>query len=318
MNKLIRRVGSKPLNALEIWDPSKEETLIHNIKIAEGDIPPDYPLKINWKVRFQKIATCCFILPKYRQLIYWITTNTLCTGKRIHQYSARGFCPFCSDGTVANWMHMFFECPTTVEVWKNINELGSVHWRDYTPLVPNEIPVLLNNYDPVNLLHLSTLWALWVQWCSYFHEEDFPYSDIGVWVAQIMTKARDEFRARLYESCSAIQWLHLVAERRSTPSDPDAPVRAKISEKEFLLVHSNTIITNSDHINLNGSSLSQEIIHWIGNGVLISMEGEAQRPKLKFNIYLWDIYTRPPDCRLPRDYQADDWVIRPRFCVGDF
>ena len=80
-----------------------------------------------------------------------------------------------------------------------------------------------------------------------------------------MTKVRDEFRARLYESCSAIQWLHLVADRRLASKVPDdeVSVEARVPEKEFLLIHSNAVITNCDHINLNGSSLSQEMIYWI-------------------------------------------------------
>ena len=320
MNKAFRRIGVRPLNALEIWFPSREETITHNNKIAEGDIPPTSVLKINWKLRFQKMTTCCFVLPKYRQLIYWITTNTLCTGKVLHHVSGKGFCPHCMGGTVAYWRHMFFDCPNSVRVWKCIDDLGKSHWSDYISLMPNEIPVLLNTYHPMTLLHLSTLWALWVQWCSYFHDNDFPHSDSEVWVAQIITKARDEFRARLHESCSVIQWLKLLADRKEIANDPDAGAFgiARISEKEFLLTHSNAVLTNCDHINLNGASLPQEMTQWIGKGTLISLEGDELRPKLIFNMNLWDIHTRPPDVCIPRDYQHDDWVIRPGFCVGDF
>jgi hypothetical protein len=221
---------------------------------------------------------------------------------------------------VATWRHIFFECPTTLDVWRHIDNLGSAHWGDYTPLDPNEIPVLLNKYHPMSLLHLSTLWALWTQWCSYFHEEHFPHSDSLEWVVQVITKARDEFRARLYESCSAIQWIQLVADRRlaSKNQDEEASGVPRVSEKEFLLIHSNTVLTNCDHIRLNGSSLSEEMFLWLGNKVLISLEGDEQRPKLKFNMYHWDAYTRPPDPGPPRDHHTDDWAIRPRFCVGDF
>ena len=92
MNKAVRRVGARPLSALEIWLPSREETTTHINKIARGDISPNSVLKINWKLRFQKMTSCCFVLPKYRQLIYWITTNTLFTGKILHHVSSKGFC----------------------------------------------------------------------------------------------------------------------------------------------------------------------------------------------------------------------------------
>ena len=318
MNKAVRRVGARPLSALEIWLPSREETTTHTNKIARGDISPNSVLKINWKLRFQKMTSCCFVLPKYRQLIYWITTNTLFTGKILHHVSSKGFCPHC--GAIAYWIHMFFECPNSDRVWKCIDDLGKSHWSDYVSLMPNEIPVLLNTYHPMTLLHLSTLWALWVQWCSYFHDTEFIYSNSENWIAQIITKVRDEFRARLHESCSVIQWLKLLADRKEISDDPDSGAfgKARISEKEFLLTHSNAVLTNCDHINLNGTSPPQGMIQWIGRGTLISLEGDELRPKLKFNMNLWDIHTRPPDVYIPRDYQPDDWVIRPRFCVGDF
>ena len=255
--------------------------------------------------------------PKYRQLIYWITTDTLCTGKQLVHYSPRGLCPHCQ--TTANWMHMFFTCSVSVQIWEIIDELGSLQWNDWRPLTPNEIPVLLNDYHPMNLLHLSTLWAMWAHWCRYFHDLE-PTSNPGDWFHTIITKAKDEFRLRLYESHSAIQWLHLIAERRIQAKDknPDAPPSATVPEKEFLLVFSHSIMTNPKGVSIEGV-IPREISQWIGNKHLILLDSrDSDHPKLKFNNYPWDAYTRPPDTDLPQDYAPDPWLLRPRFCSYDY
>ncbi len=317
LNKRLRNLNAKPLYALERWTPSIAEIDKHNIKINQGDLPPSAKCEINWRYRFQKIVNCPFVQPKYRQLIYWITTDTLCTGKQLVHYSPRGLCPHCQ--TTANWMHMFFTCSVSVQIWEIIDELGSLQWNDWRPLTPNEIPVLLNDYHPMNLLHLSTLWAMWAHWCRYFHDLE-PTSNPGDWFHTIITKAKDEFRLRLYESHSAIQWLHLIAERRIQAKDknPDAPPSATVPEKEFLLVFSHSIMTNPKGVSIEGV-IPREISQWIGNKHLILLDSrDSDHPKLKFNNYPWDAYTRPPDTDLPQDYAPDPWLLRPRFCSYDY
>ena len=112
LNKKVRYSQSKPLPALLHWKPSKGEQQAHKDKIEQKKIPPSTPLKINWQLRMQKIINCPFVKPKYRQLIYWITTGTLCTGKQLRHFSPRGMCPHCIDPpTTASWQHMFFDCP---------------------------------------------------------------------------------------------------------------------------------------------------------------------------------------------------------------
>ena len=319
LNRALRKVGLVPLPALLIWTPSRGEIQAHQAKLAKGMALPESNPKINWKLRFKKIANCAFVMPKYRQLIYWITTNTICSGKQLRHFSGRGFCPHCREvPVVANWRHMFFECPVSIEIWVIVNDLGSAHWDDYIPLDPNEIPVLLNEYHPMKLLQLSALWAFWTQWCFYFHDTEYSEADTLCWTENVIEKIKNEFKLRLYESHSAIQWMHIVADRRITSNGENSESGCpRVPEKEFLLIHSNSIRTNPENINI-GEHPPEEMLLWLGNQILISQEGDVEHPKLKFNLYYWDVYTRPPDHGYPSSYQPDDWVIRPRFCVGDF
>ena len=322
LNKKVRYSQSKPLPALLHWKPSKGEQQSHKDKIEQKKIPPSTPLKINWQLRMQKIINCPFVKPKYRQLIYWITTGTLCTGKQLRHFSPRGMCPHCIDPpTTASWQHMFFDCPQSQTIWEEINSLGSSHWGSYTPLEPNEVPVILSEYSPQRLLQLSTLWALWVHWCKYFHDpENFTYEDRWEWSNIILINSRDQFQMRLHEAHSAIQWLHIVSERRiqSKDKNPESPLSAKAPEKEFLLIHSQNINTNADNIKINEHT-PMEIMAWIGNQYLIKLDNrDNSNPRVKFNFHPWEAYTRPPDHVYPADYGAGEWVIQPRHCLNDY
>ena len=322
LNQKTRYADSKPLHALLQWKPSREEHQVHNDKIELKKIPPGTPLNINWQYRMQKITNCPFVKPKFRQLIYWITTGTLCTGKQLRHFSPRGICPHCTHPPItATWQHMFFECPHSQTVWEEINSLGSSHWDNYTPLEPNEIPVILNDYSPQKLLQLSTLWALWTHWCKYFHDpENFTYEDRWEWANIILINTRDQFLMRLHEAHSAIQWLHIISERRIHSKDKtsDAPPSAKAPEKEFLLIHSQNINTNAVNIKINENT-PLEFLAWIGNQYLIKLDiRDNANPKVKFNFHPWEAYTRPPDHVYPPDYGAGDWVIIPRHCLNDY
>ena len=75
---------------------------------------------------------------------------------------------------------------------------------------------------------------MWTHGCKYFHDpDDFSDTDLIDWFGIVLRKIKDEFRLRLYESHTAIQWLHIVAERRvhSLEKDPDAPLSAKAPER---------------------------------------------------------------------------------------
>lgn len=275
----------------------------------------------------QRIINCPFIGPKYRQLIYWITTDTLCSGTRLHHYSPRGMCPHCTsdsgDPIIASWRHMFFECSTSTHIWMEVDMKGHLHWGDeYQPLDPNEVPTLISEYRPFKLLQLSTLWAIWVHWCKYFHDEDnFTYEDRWDWNNIVLLNIRDQFKMRMHESHSAVQWLLIVDERRLQLSDKDPAAKAaRIPEKEFLLTHSWSINTNSEGVTIN-DVIPPQIQEWFGENHLITLDykdGQHLTPRMKFNLLPWDQYTRPPEHDYPADYNADSWRIVPRNCLCDY
>ena len=112
----------------------------------------------------------------------------------------------------------------------------------------------------------------------------------------------------MQESFSAVQCLHIVADRRIHSSDKSAEVsaEAKDPEKEFLLIHSQNINNNSENMSMNGS-IPYEIMQWLGNGCLIKTDGASgMNPRMVFNCHPWDAYTRPPDVDYPSDYEAED------------
>ena len=320
LNKKLRAINSRPLPFLDRWTPSEQEINKHNDDIAEKKKPPGSICQIDWQRRMQIITNCPFVGAKYRQLIYWITTGTLCTGKQLQHHSPRGKCPHCTE--TATWQHMFFTCYKTKEVWTQIDQIGFQHWGAgvYTPLTQNEIPVILTQYIPFKLYQLSALWGLWVHWCKYFHDpENFSYEDKWDWTDTIIVNTRDQLRMRVKEAHSAVQWQKIVSERRMHMKDKQATsAAAKAPEKEFLLIHSQSINTNSENININDKT-PLEIQEWFGNQYIIKLDlRDGPNPRMKFNFLPWDVYTRPPDHDYPSDYGAGHWVILPRHCLDDY
>jgi hypothetical protein len=254
----------------------------------------------------QKIVSCPFVLPKYRQLIYWITTGTLCTGKIMQHFTDRGKCPNC--GVTATWQHMFFYCESSKVIWEELDTLGLSHWDEYIPLIKNDVPTILNDYNPIRLFHLSALWALWVHWCKYFHNPDeFTDDDLHFWTNTVIIDTRDQFRMRMQESFSAVQWIHIVEDRRMHSKDREQAMsmEARAPEKEFLLVHSQNINTNAEFVTINNST-PYEIQCWYGNSILVKLDGNlGVNPRMVFNYHPWDPYTRPPDYDYPSDYEPE-------------
>jgi hypothetical protein len=135
----IRKANSDFIEYLKRWPPSTEEIKNHH------DKPP--PIKVNWKERLKRLRNCTFLGPKYRQLIYQITTNSVIDGVRLHKTNPlRGICPHC--GTVASTQHMLADCVFVKTIWQIIDKLGNEHWEDYNPLVYDLIPDILRSYDP--------------------------------------------------------------------------------------------------------------------------------------------------------------------------
>ena len=145
--KKVRKLPYKLLPQLESWPPSQEES-------AGGN-------EINWAKRMKVIMNCPFMMPKYRQLVYWITTKTLMDGKRLKHMPlspAKGVCSFCNVSAAS--MHIFKSCTKTLEFWTKADHLGEQHWAGYKPLDYEHMPTILTTYDPISLFHMSGLLAL--------------------------------------------------------------------------------------------------------------------------------------------------------------
>jgi hypothetical protein len=186
--KKVRKLPYKLLPQLESWPPSQEES-------AGGN-------EINWPAKRMKvIMSCPFMMPKYRQLVYWITTKTLMDGKRLKHMPlnpSKGVCLFCNVSAAS--MHIFKSCTKTLEFWTKADHLGEQHWAGYKPLDYEHIPTILTTYDPISVFHMSGLWALWVTWCSFFYEErsdDEKEDYTSNWVRLVMAEMKKQFIKRV-------------------------------------------------------------------------------------------------------------------------
>ena len=96
-------------------------------------------------------------------------------------------------------------------------------------------------------------------------------------------------------SHSAVQWLHIVQERRTHDrvSEGSAP---RLPEKEFLLIKATSINTNSEGIHIDGRT-SDELKGWLGKSYLVTLDLRDDHhltPRMKFNLLPWDQHTRGP------------------------
>ena len=276
--KKIRKLGFKTLNALEKWPPSEEEIKAHKDK--DSDPTP------NWAVRMKYNTNCTFLDPKYRQLIYYVTTNTIIDGLRLHRSNPNlGLCPFCN--IPASSKHMFIECPKSKEVWDIIDQLGNSHWGDYTALNYDFIPIMLKEYDPIKLYQISALWAIWTTWCSFFYDQH----PIDNWVNDIICAFKDQFILRVAEAPAMVQWFRVAQDRRASFNSD-----AKIPEKEFLLIHAQQINTRSKSLPMREGEIDPLITKWVGNSFLLDYDAlNGNKPRLKINYQPWLPYLQQED-----------------------
>jgi len=278
MFKSVREATYALLGCLSVWQPSFEEIKQH--RLLGNDNLPD----INWNKRLKAIHSCKFITAKYKQLIYWITTDSLPCGSKIHHYSDRGKCPHC--GHVASAEHIFKTCPVSQAYWEIVDKLGTLQYDQYTPYDYNEIPVLLSTHTPVNVFQISALWAIWRVWSSYFFDREFSLLNMphleDIWIKQALDYFKAEFTKRIYELVSTVQWLQ-VSKRRGT-----------VPEKQFLLVDCNKINPNPDTIPVDiKGDLTSEFNVWIGKAYLIAVERHYHKARLKINYAVWAEHQLP-------------------------
>jgi len=76
INKAVRGQLSSPLPELQQWQPNADDINAHQELIDQGRAKPGSPCTLNWKEIFKLLWNCVFIQPKYKQLLYWIITNT--------------------------------------------------------------------------------------------------------------------------------------------------------------------------------------------------------------------------------------------------
>ena len=294
-NHKIRRIGLEPLPALKNWSITKVDKEYHIFKKFSGEA------KIHWDYRFKHLHNCPFLLPKYPQLIYHIITDTLKSGLwiiRSHVKHANGYCPCCNiprdpndpdqpSKAPATVRHMFDKCIMVQDVWNEANQLGRTFWANYTDFNYDEdITLLVHSYDPVRLFKLAVIWSLWRYWCKLFYEsEEFDPERLSNMTAEVMIMVRNELIFRLIECRPVIQWLAIRQDRaQKDDQNPREP------EKHFLLVTSQSVITNPQEFDL---PLEDELVAaWLGNNTLCYIRNK----KIVFNHAVWLVYTGAIEC----------------------
>ena len=241
------------------------------------------------------------MLPKFRKLIYEITTDSLWDGNRI-EYSPYSQCPFCN--TTLDRHHMFSTCPVYIQIQQLLLTLAQRHWPQYTSLEFNDIPTLLSDYNPISIFHIITLWAMWRSWSSYMFDNDNRITPVDrvKFIKTTITYIQIEFVQRIYEMCPVIQWLQVLDQRSDT----------HIPEKEFLLIHTQKIKTNPDKLIMINGEIHPKIKEWIGTGYLISVEQSHHRPRLRINYQPWSPHNLPPGVGIPQPLSlAGQGIARP-------
>ena len=189
-------------------------------------------------------------------------------------------------------------------IWQVIDQLGNAHWEGYKPLVYDLIPDILRSYDPISIYHVSALWAFWVIWCKHFYDTD-PVED---WKVEILTKFKEQFYKRIAEAPSMTQWIKLAQSRRTeSEDDSNDPIR-NASEKDFLLIHTQSIRTNTTHLICSDEGPDPNIVKWIGKGHLVTIDYDAlngNKPRLRLDHIPWENLVHPDD---PSAHPPSGWV----------
>ena len=243
-------------------------------------------MKVDWPDRLNHIHNCAYLLPKYSQLIYWLVTGKIVTGLTLNRGGKDGSCIFCTVANTAK--HMFWDCPATQDFWGRVNEMGHSFWPAYTDFDYLDIPSLTAKYCPANLMKVSALWAMWLQWNDLFYNRE-EFNNDRDWLNETMMRLKVELLLRMREAKPVIQWLTIIAERRLCPTGPDGPGEqhaGRASEKRFLLTDALSINTNP-RICLPDEDCA-DTAKLLGNNVLIYRRAN----KIVFNHALWHEYAQ--------------------------
>jgi hypothetical protein len=207
-------------------------------------------------------------------------------GDRIKRFSDKWKCPHCPGEQTASPLHIFSTCLKAREVWRLVNSLGRAHWaHNYSDFDYNQIPTILNEYEPHLLFQLGTIWSIWCQWTKYMYDSEFSPRDLADWTPQVLLSVKNEFIKRIYEMKPMTQWIDIVADRKIKRHDDNGRVM-RISEKQFLLVQAHMVKTNPKYIDTPEQG-NANAMKWIGTQHLLEQDTTHHRPRLRIKHQLW-------------------------------
>ena len=104
------------------------------------------------------------------------------------------------------------------------------------------------------------------------------------------------------------QWIKLAQSRRTeSEDDSNDPIR-NASEKDFLLIHTQSIRTNTTHLICSDEGPDPNIVKWIGKGHLVTIDYDAlngNKPRLRLDHIPWENLVHPDD---PSAHPPSGWV----------
>ena len=157
----------------------------------------------------------------------------------------------------------------------------------------NDVPVLLNVYDPVSLFHISLMWAVWRVWTTYFYNEDLDEVHFYDWNEVVLDFFVTEVARRIGEAIPVVQWLDVYKHRHDTEEQGEK----RMPEKEFLIRQATAVKANLSHIprGLEGEEIHPEIQKWIGNSYLVEVNRHYHRPRLRIKYDVLSLVCSPQD-----------------------
>ena len=103
----------------------------------------------------------------------------------------------------------------------------------------------------------------------------------------MLTKLKEQFYKRIPEAPSMTQWIKLAQSRRTdSEGDSDNPIQ-NTSKKDFLLIHTQRIKTNANHLICDDEGPDPDIMKWIGKTHLVTIDYDAlngNKPRLKLCV----------------------------------
>ena len=169
---------------------------------------------------------------------------------------------------------MFLECTDIKEFWKIVDNIGESQWSEYKKFSKSQILQLFTGYSAIKVFQISAMWTIWRMWCHAFYQTNLSPEERRQFLSDEFVK---QVILRISEVPALSQWLDIIRKRKLGV--------LKVSEKEFLLVHSQSIKKCDEWISLDEPDVSDYIKSWIGKKYFVTIEYDAQHGnKPKFRI----------------------------------